>query len=149
MRLPAKCAILSAALLAACQEQRTVVLEQSSSANLASNTGSGAGMYQAAPRPSLPPSPCIAPAGTGPFERLHKPLSATTIRKPDRALAEHVHGCAGVRFRIGPDGLPRDMVVMAEYPAGYGFGEVAREAIAGSRWEARDDLSWRYLIINM
>ncbi|MBV9784252.1 MAG: energy transducer TonB [Acidisphaera sp.] len=68
---------------------------------------------------------------------------------PARALAEHVSGCAGVRFRIASDGSPHDITVMAEYPAGYGFGDTARAVIAAARWPPKDDEAWRYLILNM
>jgi hypothetical protein len=36
---------------------------------------------------------------------------------------------------------------MAEYPASYGFGDTIRQALAASRWPARDDLAWHYLVI--
>ncbi len=137
-----------ALLLAACQEQRTVVLEQASSSTLAAN-GVAVPSYQPAPRPSYVPSPCTAPANTGPFERLPHPVSGTTVPMPPRAMAEHVSGCAGVRFRLDADGRPRDIVVMAEYPVGYGFGQTASSAIEGARWPAKDDAAWRYLVINM
>ncbi len=135
-------------LLASCQEQKTVILEQQSSAALAAN---------AAPPPSPRPrmvaqqdtSPCRAPAGTGPFERLPHPVSSAPVPMPPRALAEHVNGCAGVRFRLAPDGSPTDMTVMAEYPAGYGFGDTASAAITATRWPAKDDQAWRYVVINM
>ena len=90
-------------------------------------------------------SPCLPPAGTGPFQKMPHPISTQSVNKPLRALAEHVSGCGGVRFRIGPYGEPEDVTVMAEYPLGYGFGETVRQMIVTSRWAPRDDLSWHYL----
>ena len=60
------------------------------------------------------------------------------------ALAEHVNGCAGVRFRIGRDGTPRDIQVLADYPVGYGFGDAVQQMVATTRWTPRDDLAWHY-----
>jgi hypothetical protein len=132
-------------LLAGCQVQRTVVIEQQSAAALAAN-----GAVGGLPRPSIQDtSPCRAPAGTGPFEHLDHAVSGTRVAMPARAMAEHVNGCAGVRFRLSPDGTPRDITLMAEYPTGYGFGATAMAAIAGGRWPAKDDDAWRYVVINM
>jgi|GEM_PF-6978452 hypothetical protein len=134
-------------VLAGCQEQRTVILEQQSAAAQAANV---------APPPPRPravtqqdTSPCRAPAGTGPFEHLPHVVSSASVPMPPRAMAEHVNGCAGVRFRLAPDGSPTDITVMAEYPAGFGFGATASAAIAASRWPAKDDQAWRYMVINM
>jgi hypothetical protein len=44
--------------------------------------------------------------------------------------------------------LAHDVVVMAEYPLGYGFAETARQALGVSRWAPRDDLAWHYIVIN-
>ena len=74
-----------------------------------------------------------------------EPVQTASIPKPARAVAEHVNGCGGVRFRIGPNGMPQDIEVMADYPVGYGFGETVRQAVASSRWAPRDDLSWHYV----
>ncbi len=101
-----------------------------------------------APRPRVVQtgaSQCLPPAGTGPFQAMPRPISTQSVDKPLRALAEHVSGCGGVRFRIGPNGEPEDVSVMAEYPLGYGFGETVRAMIVTSRWAPRDDLSWHYL----
>jgi hypothetical protein len=133
--------------LAGCQAQKIVVVQQAATANVA------AAPPRSHPLPPLehprPRSPCDAPAGTGPFERTPRPVHTQTIPLPPRVLAEHVSGCAGVRFRIGPDGLAHDMTVMADYPPGYGFGETARQAIAASVWAQRDDLAWHYLVLHM
>jgi hypothetical protein len=77
------------------------------------------------------------------------PVNHVTVPIPPKALADHVSGCAGVRFRIDPDGTPRDVVALTEYPLGYGFAHTAELAVADFRWPARDDRAWRYLIINM
>jgi hypothetical protein len=122
-----------------------VVLDQTGSASLAAN--GAAVMPQPRPRPLL--SPCTAPAGTGPFEHLANPVNHVTVPIPPKALADHVSGCAGVRFRIDPDGTPRDVVALTEYPLGSGFAHTAELAVADFRWPARDDRAWRYLIINM
>lgn len=134
-------------MMAGCQVQHTTVLEQASSATVASNANPAPPV---APRPApVRYSPCAAPAGTGPFERLSRPVASSSVPMPPKALAEHVDGCAGVRFRLGPDGAPRDIAVLAEYPLGYGFGATAYAAVAAARWPAKDDEAWRYIIINM
>jgi hypothetical protein len=133
------------AVLAGCQEQKTIVLEQASAGSVAA-----AGVPAAAPRP--PPthgSPCAAPAGTGPFEHVPPPLSSDKVQMPSRAVAEHVRGCTGIRFRIGSDGLPQDISILAAYPYGYGFGESGQRIVASAKWTPRDDLAWHYLVINM
>jgi hypothetical protein len=148
MRVPpvALLAVLPVLAVAACQEQSTVVVEQSSAAALAANN---AALPRPIPRPAPPPSPCAAPAGTGPFEHLTHPVSSADVPMPPKALADHVNGCAGIRFRIGPTGAPQDIQALAEYPLGYGFAHTAAAAVAATRWPARDDTAWRYLIINM
>jgi hypothetical protein len=105
-------------------------------------------VVQAAPQTAVPAplAHCVAPAGTGPFEALTKPTVTGHIDVPARARAEHVVGCAGVRFRLGADGTPHDIAVLTEFPAGYGFAAAAVEAIAESRWAAKDDQAWRYII---
>jgi hypothetical protein len=130
--------------LAACQEQKTIVVEQASAGSVAA-----AGVPAAAPphRPAAVHTPCDAPAGTGPFEHFGKPSQSQPVRWPERAISENVAGCAGARFRIGPDGAAQDVTVMAEYPAGYGFGDTIRQALETTRWPGRDDLAWHYLVI--
>ncbi len=128
------------ALAAGCQEQRTVVLEQSSAASLAA-TG--------APPRIVHSSPCASPRGSGPFERLQQPIGGESVSAPPRAQAAHVAGCAGMRFRIGPDGVPTDVTLVAEYPIGYGFGEAGLYKLKTLRWPPRDDLAWHYLIVNL
>jgi hypothetical protein len=94
-------------------------------------------------------SPCTAPAGTGPFERLPKPVGGVPVPMPAKAMADNVRGCAGVRFRIGPDGSTRDVAVLTEYPIGYGFADTAKSIVLKTRWPNQDDLAWRFLIVNM
>jgi hypothetical protein len=136
---------MAACVVSACQEQRTVVLEQAQAGSVAAGAPGG---YQAG-APHAPhargASQCAPPWGSGPFTPMGKPIETVSIPKPARALAEHVSGCGGVRFRIGPDGTPQDVEVLADYPLGYGFGETVRQAVASSRWAPRDDLSWHYL----
>ncbi len=131
--------------LVGCQEQKTVVVEQA-------QAGGYAGYQPPPPRPQPPPvrhvdilAPCSAPAGTGPFEKLPPAVRGGHVPTLERANAEHVAGCAGVRFRIGADGRARDITVMADYPVGYGFGQAGADAIADTQWAPMDDLSWRYL----
>jgi len=127
--------------LTACQEQRTVVVEQAQA-----SSGAAIGIPAPPPRPQAQgASPCAPPWGSGPFTPMGKPVSTRDVPKPPRALAEHVSGCGGVRFRIGPDGTAQDIEVLADYPVGYGFGDTVRQMIATSRWAPRDDLSWHYL----
>ena len=140
VRLTRSSILCGTALLCGCQVQNTTVVDQAAAAGPASNHVLVHVMA---------PSPCAAPAHTGPFEHLTKPRTSSAVPMPPRALAEHVNGCAGVRFRIGPDGSPRDIAVLAEYPLGYGFADTAHAAIATARWAPVDDMAWRYLIINM
>jgi hypothetical protein len=142
LTVPACCLALAVSL-AGCQEQRTVVVEQAQAGSVA-----GSGVPAAPPPPVRKPGgamQCEAPWGTGPFTPMGRPVSTVSVPKPARALAEHVSGCGGVRFRIGSDGLPQDVEILAEYPAGYGYGEMVRQMIVSSRWAPRDDLSWHYL----
>ena len=126
--------------LGGCQVQSTTVVDQTAAA--------GAAPGRVAVR-VVARSPCAAPARTGPFERLPRPQSGSAVPMPPRALAEHVDGCAGVRFRIGPDGSPRDIMVLAEYPLGYGFGDTAHTLVGVTRWPPKDDTAWHYLVVNM
>ena len=136
--------VIAAAVLGGCQVQHTTVLEASST------NGGGGGMpvYVPVRRPASPRSPCTAPAGSGPYEHLSNPIYNPEMALPDRALAAHVNGCAGVRFRLGEDGVPRDVTLVTEYPLGYGFGQRALDKVSAMRWEPKDDLSWRFLVIN-
>ena len=146
MRFISSLAILAVAsnALMGCQVQHTTVLEAS-----ATNAGGG-GMAYAVPvrRPPPPRSPCAAPSSGGPYEHLSNPIYNPPLTLPDRALAEHVAGCAGVRFRLGADGVPQELTLMTEYPLGYGFGQRAMDKVSAMRWAPRDDLSWRFLVIN-
>jgi hypothetical protein len=129
-------------LASGCVEQKTVVLDQTGAASL------GSGGAPRAPRPVVQSSPCSAPRGAGPFEHLQRPISDPAVPIPPRALAEHVRGCAGFKFRIGPSGVPQDITLMAEYPVGYGFGDAGIAKLNGLRWAPADDFAWRYLVIN-
>jgi hypothetical protein len=120
------------------------VLEQASAGSVAA---AGVPAAPPPPRRTAIHTPCDAPAGTGPFERPGAPTHSEPVRWPERAISENVAGCAGARFRIGPDGSAQDVTVMADYPAGYGFGDTIRQALTVSRWAARDDLAWHYLVI--
>jgi hypothetical protein len=128
-------------MVAGCQEQRTIVVEQTQAASMAA-AGAPVG---APPAQHKVASPCTPPWGSGPFTPMGKPIHTENVPKPPRALAEHVSGCGGVRFRIGPDGAPEDVEVLADYPVGYGFGDAVRQVVVTSRWAPRDDLSWHYL----
>jgi hypothetical protein len=98
------------------------------------------------PRPR-PPSPCAAPPGTA-YERPPLPIRQTLISAPKRAVTEHVHGCAGIRLHIAPDGSPHDITVVADLPPGYGFGEAAKQAAANMMWAPRNDSAWQYIVFN-
>jgi hypothetical protein len=95
---------LAAVVLGGCQEQRTVVLEQASAGSVAA---SAPGYRLPPPRPRVM-SPCAASAGSGPYEPLTPPIKKRKTPLPARAVPEQVRGCAGIRFRISPDGTPRD-----------------------------------------
>jgi hypothetical protein len=136
--------LLAVIALAACQEQRTVVVEQAQAGSVAAQ-GTPAVPPRPAPKRHAGAAQCEPPWGTGPFTRVGNPISTQPVPKPARALAEHVSGCGGVRFRIGPDGAPQDVDVLAEYPVGYGFGDHVKALIENSRWSPRDDLSWHYV----
>ena len=135
--------LAATAALAGCQVQHTTVLE-------ATQTNGGGGTPYAVPvhRPVPQHSPCNAPASGGPYEHLSNPVYNPVMTLPEKATAEHVNGCAGVRFRLGPDGVPQDITLVTEYPLGYGFGQYALGKISAMRWAPRDDLSWRFLVIN-
>jgi hypothetical protein len=134
--------------LQACVEQKTTVLEQASQGTVAAN-----GVAPSRPPPPPPVrhlSPCSAPAGSGPFESaqgLLNPHSIKIVWSPE-AIAANIHGCAGVRFRIGPDGVPQDVSVLTEYPVGYGLGDSILQAFPALRWTPRNDLAWHFVVIN-
>jgi hypothetical protein len=94
-------------------------------------------------------SPCAAPLGAGPFTRAPKPLHSPTVPPPPRAVAENVRGCAGVSFHIAPDGTPRDIAVVIDFPPGYGFGDTARKVVGSTVWAPVDDKSLHYVDIRI
>jgi hypothetical protein len=129
--------------LQGCVEQKTLVTEQASQGTVVAG---------AAPRPAPVRhhlSPCAAPAGSGPFERLEPPLNphGIAIKWSPEAIAANIHGCVGVRYRIGPDGAPHDVTVLTEYPAGFGLGNSVLLAFSDLRWAPRDDLAWHFGIV--
>ncbi len=57
-------------------------------------------------------------------------------------------GCAGVLFRLGPDGRPVDLRVVVEIPPGFGFGDAAEKAIAATRFRPDGaDAGWHYVTV--
>ena len=57
-------------------------------------------------------------------------------------------GCAGVLFRLGPDGRPVDLRVVVESPPGFGFGDAAEKAIAATRFRPDGaDAGWHYVTV--
>jgi predicted aspartyl protease len=77
----------------------------------------------------------------------HAPLvvvSETRLDPPDAARAAHVDGCVGVLFRLTPDGVPRDLKIVAEQPPGYGLGAYVMRQIAAARFEPSPDTGWHY-----
>jgi hypothetical protein len=132
-------------LLAGCVSQQTTVLESSQQAAL---TGAAAAP---APRPVAvapvrqgPPVQCLPPRGSGPFTPPPRMINEVHYIKPARAAAEHIAGCASVRFRVGPEGVPRDVEVLAEYPPGFGIADALTTAINEARFVPTNDLSWHY-----
>jgi pantoate kinase len=75
-------------------------------------------------------------------------LHQNYISVPKRAVTEHVRGCAGIRLHIAPDGTPHDITVVAEVPAGYGFGDAAKQAAASMIWAPVNDSKWQYIVFN-
>jgi hypothetical protein len=101
---------------------------------------------QPRPAPINLATACAEPWGSGPFTEAGPPLAMHAITPPARAAAEHVSGCAGLRFRIGADGVPTDIEVLVEAPSGYGFGQAAAQAVGASRWAPRADDSFHYVV---
>ncbi len=134
--------LTSLVILQACVEDKTVVVQQASQNAVVAGTAPR-------PAPARHTSPCAAPAGSGPFERLEAPLNphGIVINWSPEAVAANVHGCVGVRYRIGPDGAPQDVTVLTEYPAGFGLGNSVLLAFSDLRWKPRDDLAWHYGIV--
>ncbi len=146
---------LSAAFLCGCQDQKPVVAQQTPSLPLPPTAPPlpkvlPPGLRQMPPMPHRRHvSPCAAPLGAGPYAHAPKPLHSPTVPVPQRALAEHVAGCAGVSFRIAPDGTPRDVAVVVEYPPGYGFGDTARKVVQSTAWPPMQDKSLHYVNIRI
>jgi hypothetical protein len=134
--------LTSLVILQACVEDKTVVVQQASQNAVVAGTAPR-------PAPARHTSPCAAPAGSGPFERLEAPLNphGIVISWSPEAVAANVHGCVGVRYRIGPDGAPQDVTVLTEYPAGFGLGNSVLQAFSDLRWKPRDDLAWHFGIV--
>ncbi len=131
-----------ALLLGGCVTQQTTVLEQSQQAMAAG--------VSPRPRPAaaaargMPPAQCLPPRGTGPFTPMPHLINVVHYIKPARAAADHVAGCASVRFRVAADGVPINIEVLADYPPGYGIADSLSAAIAAARFEPTNDLSWHF-----
>ena len=129
-------AVLLALPAAACEEERITMVQQ------------GMALSAGAPQAwGVRATPCDAPAGAGPFTHTPRPQRSAPAKWSSRAAQDNVAGCAGVRFRIGPDGAARDLDVVTEYPLGYGFGATVRAAIAESAWAPGFDPGWHFLVI--
>ncbi len=74
---------------------------------------------------------------------------AQELIAPRHAAPDAVSGgCAGVLFRLGPDGRPIDLRVVVESPRGFGFGEVALKAIAATHFKPNpNDAGWHYVTV--
>ncbi len=64
------------------------------------------------------------PEMIGGTEALYK-----AVKYPEMAQRAGMEGLAQIGFVVGPDGRPRDFVVLGEKPEGLGFGEAAIEAL--------------------
>ena len=51
------------------------------------------------------------------------------VKAPKAAEAQHVNGCAAVKFQLTKSGRPRNMTVLRELPAGYGYGAAVVEQL--------------------
>lgn len=104
-----------------------------------------------APRPAIPtPSPCRPPPGTPPIEPVRAPNPHMFAELPPQARQARVAGCAGILFRVAPDGRATDARVAAEAPSGYGFGAAALTALQGDVFHpAPGDQAWHYVISTM
>lgn len=140
MSFVARLALLSGLAAAGCQ---TTVVTQGSQQAAQAQAGSAA-PQQAATRVVVM-NPCSPPRGSGPFTRAPNPVNHVQVHWSPRAVAANQPGCAGVKFRIGADGVQRDVEVLAEYPIGYGFGASVADAVKSARWAPTDDLAWHYL----
>jgi predicted aspartyl protease len=71
-------------------------------------------------------------------------VSQPRVDPPAAARAARVTGCVGVLFRLTPQGVPRDMKVVAEEPTGFGLGAFAMQEVAAARFEPSPDTGWHY-----
>ncbi len=54
---------------------------------------------------------------------------------PRKARAEGIEGEAVIRLQVGADGLPANIRVISEEPAGYGLGDACVKALRGEAWQ--------------
>ncbi|MGB8332036.1 MAG: energy transducer TonB [Polyangiales bacterium] len=54
---------------------------------------------------------------------------------PKKARQEGIEGEVVIRLQIGPDGLPSQIRVISEDPAGYELGRACVKTLQGERWE--------------
>ena len=89
--------------------------------------------------PTLPPapSPCRLSPGAPPAFPPGPQDVAARLHPSAQAMQARMAGCAGLRFRIAPDGTPRDVRVAVESPSGYGYGAAAVRALTASRYPPR------------
>lgn len=130
--------------LSGCVTQQTTVMESSQQAQASAGAA-------AAARPVARPNPfahvpvqCQPPRGSGPYAPTPRPLNNVQITKPARAIANHIAGCASVRFHISADGTPQTIEVLAEYPAGYELGATLAAGIAQLKYPPAGDTAWRF-----
>lgn len=84
----------------------------------------------------LPPnSPAVKPPGM--------PVIQTNPVWPPQAMASHVPGCAGVLFRLSPEGLPIEQRIVVENPPNFGFGLTAMTALSGNTYKPSGN-GWHY-----
>jgi hypothetical protein len=83
------------------------------------------------------PSPCRAPPGSRYQGLREMPDLMARVQPSVLALQAHMSGCAGLAFKLRPDGTPENPQVIVESPSGYGYGPAALRALLASRYQPR------------
>lgn len=71
-------------------------------------------------------------------------VARPALPPPAAARDARIDGCVGVLFRLGADGTPTDVTVVAEAPDGYGLGAYVARELAVARFERSPDNGWHY-----
>lgn len=106
-----------------------------------------------APQQVFPLAVCNEPPGSPAVEPAATPVHVdnhTNFFPPQATAAGIRIGCAGVLFRLDPDGNIIDQRVLVEFPANYGFGEAAQAFSSTMKFAPGViDPNWHYLRVVM